>query len=400
MLSLLNGRRVPSPRVLVLVATLAAALVLLIAMPPIVIMSAKHCSAADGDVLARPTARTSHSRHVQEALDSSPAAHTGQALRPPAHTVVNAARNANLTIATFATSANRGFCDTILSAAAYGLVPTVIGWGDPWRGYRSKVVTTLAFLKSLPPENIVLFHDGFDVHFQASKQQLLAAFLRQNASILYMAEKNCWPMTDERCDAAFPVSPLPRWAWGPNTVYQAHSHVLNIPHFINAGTMMGYARTTTALFSEMARRVAEIELAGNKADDQEIVGELYLSGAFGIKLDFWMDAMMSMHFSKDDTTLQPDFVNFEPAEAAVRRVRRHKITGTVPGILHFNGNGKNWMESFAKSSWWRNTTLLARGSVVFRTVGGETVQWEPVCSRFYLTWPQWIASLLDSSVLF
>ncbi|KAL2919426.1 hypothetical protein HK105_201071 [Polyrhizophydium stewartii] len=288
-----------------------------------------------------------------------------------------------LIVATFSTKANKGFCDTVLSAAAYGHVPVIVGWGEEWKGYRSKVVSTLSYFEKLAPTDVVLFHDGFDVHFQLGKERLLDAFLRQNASILYMAEKNCWPMFDARCDA-FPKSPLPRWAWGPGTVYQWRQHELNIPHFLNAGTMMGFVGPSSTLFREMVRQVMVKEAQGHGVDDQELAAMLYTGGKFGVKLDFWMATMMSMHYSKDDTVLEPDTDNFRPAEAETHKIRRHKITGTVPGVLHYNGNGKEWMDDFAKESWWRNKELVDRSKVIFQTTDGQTVQWSKVCDEYYV----------------
>ena len=42
-------------------------------------------------------------------------------------------------------------------------------------------------------DTIVLYADGYDALFNADAEQIVQKFAKLNASILFSAEKNCWP---------------------------------------------------------------------------------------------------------------------------------------------------------------------------------------------------------------
>jgi hypothetical protein len=96
-----------------------------------------------------------------------------------------------LTVATEETSGLRRF---IRSAKVNGLPFKVLGLGQDWQGYGQKLLMLKEELKQLANRNtIILYADGYDVLFNANAEQIVQKFTKLNASILFSAEKNCWP---------------------------------------------------------------------------------------------------------------------------------------------------------------------------------------------------------------
>lgn len=63
------------------------------------------------------------------------------------------------------------FCMALESAARQGMRLTILGWGVPWRGLFQKLEAAMEFADSLPPDDVVLFVDAFDVLFTNASSQ-------------------------------------------------------------------------------------------------------------------------------------------------------------------------------------------------------------------------------------
>jgi hypothetical protein len=69
------------------------------------------------------------------------------------------------------------FCRTMESAARHGIRLTILGWGIPWRGLFQKLEAALNLTSALPPEDVVLFVDAFDILFTRASSQVPFLFL-------------------------------------------------------------------------------------------------------------------------------------------------------------------------------------------------------------------------------
>jgi hypothetical protein len=64
------------------------------------------------------------------------------------------------------------FCMSLESAARHRIPLTILGWGVPWQGLFQKLEAAMNLTAALPPEDVVLFVDAFDVFFTNASSQV------------------------------------------------------------------------------------------------------------------------------------------------------------------------------------------------------------------------------------
>jgi len=82
-----------------------------------------------------------------------------------------------LHIITVATDSKYYFPYLIKSCKKHGKKLTVLGMGEKWEGLNSKLLKMINYLKSLPPNDIVCFVDGYDVICCRNLDELKNSFL-------------------------------------------------------------------------------------------------------------------------------------------------------------------------------------------------------------------------------
>lgn len=111
----------------------------------------------------------------------------------------------------------------------------VLGWGSIHiRPLFAKIPALLKFLKSLPPNQVFLFVDGYDVLVTGGPDETQEKFLQltatSSADILYNAEPNCWPFRlrpelqnygDYMCEEQYPISPT-KWRYLNGGVWMSY----------------------------------------------------------------------------------------------------------------------------------------------------------------------------------
>jgi hypothetical protein len=115
-----------------------------------------------------------------------------------------------------------------------------------WNGFQDKLIAMHAFVHSVHPDDLVCFVDAYDGILNASKEELIQKFLKEDAEIVFGAEINCHPPCMR--EFTYPESPTP------------------LKH-LNSGFYIGYARALRKLFSSA-------ELQG---DDQEFIARYFLA---------------------------------------------------------------------------------------------------------------------------
>lgn len=93
------------------------------------------------------------------------------------------------------------------SCAAYDLELVTLTHHGPWTSHRQKDVHFREYLAQVDPQEIVLFTDGYDATMLAPEDTILRKYAAFNSSIVFSAEKNCWP--DRRLANAFPPTDTP-----------------------------------------------------------------------------------------------------------------------------------------------------------------------------------------------
>eukprot|EP00271_Cylindrocystis_brebissonii_P018363 TRINITY_DN514_c0_g2_i1.p1 TRINITY_DN514_c0_g2~~TRINITY_DN514_c0_g2_i1.p1 ORF type:complete len:379 (-),score=21.34 TRINITY_DN514_c0_g2_i1:624-1760(-) len=323
--------------------------------------------------------------------------------------------NGSVRMLTFGARPTKALCDMLLSAGAYGHELTVMGWYETYRGVMSKIVALQKYLKEVGGDQIVLFHDGHDVLYQADAPGVLARFLEIQAEengtlshphIVFGAEKNCWPGDMPACadEVSIALKAPVRMQDPPLSPEDAAT----LPMFLNSGTFIGYAWHLKTLVESLAAEMtsfnqnrSEWAVGYHPDHDQAVATGLYVAGNMSIVLDFRMRLFMNLYAALNDTTRgESSFGVGEPAsllpegqlkgggvvyaELEHRPVHCHKVTGTTPALLHFSAKTtKRMFRHAARQAWWMNPKLLNRSSVAFRTVAGKRIAWTDYCTRFY-----------------
>ena len=229
------------------------------------------------------------------------------------------------------------------SARWFGDQVTVLGMNDPrfleWgKGFGVKLELLHQHVKTLPPDDVVVFTDAFDVIMMASQREVREAFLLTSRlalardgggpdpsgafparvpSIIFSAEFFCHPDGNRTVD--YPAS---------------DSQYVDFP-YLNSGTFVGTAGSILASFERFSNYTLQ-------DDDQRYWTTVYLSSLEDatlprIVLDHESDVFLCMNKYRVDTDL-----DFDPA------ARRFKYKGSngLPMVIHFNGRKTDVPEMF------------------------------------------------------
>lgn len=280
-------------------------------------------------------------------------------------------RTMKLHTVTYASHGGRDdrFCRAVESSIRHKFDLVILGWGVKWQGLSQKLDAAHAFAAALPPGDVILFTDAFDVMFTGSSEDILTAFLAEKAPIIFSAECGCWPHVIEDvnvCLHKYPSSPTPY-------------------RYLNSGTWIGYAKEATEMLAEVIRG------AGNnfaQANDQKLVADMYISGKHGIKLDFYNKLFQSMHM-----TLDRPLPYCNPVKDIVRTKDGRFLnerTNSKPAVLHFNGGGKAYHLKMEGQLWYKapehNTPekrqQLAQSVLTVPTQKDRTLRFQDLCGDY------------------
>ena len=208
------------------------------------------------------------------------------------------------------------FCRSLESAIAHNVSISLLGWNIPWKGLSQKLEAVYRLATSLPPHDVVLFTDAYDIMFADSEKSILNNFVKMNATIMFSAECGCWPHIMENrevCFTGYPRSPTKS-------------------RYLNSGAWIGYAGDAAKMLH------AIIQEAGNSfenANDQKLAADMYIEERFGIKLDFFNRIFQAMHYTLDDPL--PYCYPRKELEITQQGKWRNKATKSKPAVFHFNG---------------------------------------------------------------
>lgn len=182
-----------------------------------------------------------------------------------------------LVVATFATSHDAGLDVLIESAALVSLKLVVLGYGEVQAGKASKLPRMLEYLKTLHPDTVVLFVDGYDTMLVRGEDYILFAFHSLQKDIIFAAEGCCYPylyhqynLGVDLCDLYYP---------------KIENNSKNL-RFLNSGTYIGYAHALASLLSDLVSLVGLDYVESYPAADQTPMGQMLMSGRWNISLDY------------------------------------------------------------------------------------------------------------------
>ena len=263
------------------------------------------------------------------------------------------------------------FCRAIESAIRHDFDIVILGWGIKWKGLSQKLEAAQKYASSLPGDDIILFTDAFDVLFTGSAHNILASYFSLNYDILFAGECGCWPhIMDEpkACFDKYPLSPTPY-------------------RYLNSGTWIGKASIAANMLLEV------IKLAGSSfdnANDQKLCADMYMSGKFGIAVDFNASIFQSMLM-----TLEAPLPMCNPyKDLILTKDGRYynKRTNQYPSVFHFNGGGKTHHLEMESKMWYKKdiyNTIKHRNHLSnyvlnIPTRPSETIKFNNICHDYLI----------------
>ena len=249
--------------------------------------------------------------------------------------VTNGRKGVRLHTVTYASHGGKDdrFCRGVESSIRNGHALVVLGWGSKWRGLSQKLEAAHAYAAALPPQDVILFCDAFDVLYVDNPGKILTRLDAMNATILFSAECGCWPHIMENhgraCFDNYPLSPTPY-------------------RYLNSGAWVGKALNAKNMLFEV------IEKAGNNfknANDQKLVADMFIDGRHNISLDYHAHIFQSMHM-----TLTPPLSKCDPKDDIIMDDEGKWIntrTNGTPSIIHFNGGGKKYHLGMESVMWYK-----------------------------------------------
>ena len=235
------------------------------------------------------------------------------------------------------------FCRAVESAIRNDYDLVILGWGDKWLGLSQKLKAAHAYASALPPNDLILFTDAFDVLYVSSGAQVVEQFSTFHTDIVFSAECGCWPHVMEKggrpCFVDYPKAPTPY-------------------RYLNSGTWIGRAAPAADML------VAVMESAGGdfkNANDQKLVADFYIEGKFGIQLDFYNKLFQSMHM-----TDSPPLPYCNPMDdiSLTNGKYYNKRTKSQPVVFHFNGGGKRHHLQMESKVWYKGAMFNSRDDIV------------------------------------
>lgn len=177
----------------------------------------------------------------------------------------------NVLVVTVATSETDGFNRYLQSAREYRIQPTILGFGQEWRGGDDikrhagggwKVNLLKEHLQKFKDdkEKIVLFTDAYDVMFLGDLRRITENFKLTGARVLFGAEAFCWPDKD---------------------LASKYPKVENGKPYLNSGLYIGYMPEIMELLER--KDIQDTD------DDQLYFTEAYLDENLREKLKFQLD---------------------------------------------------------------------------------------------------------------
>lgn len=206
------------------------------------------------------------------------------------------------------------------SADYWGLdLDVLVAKNQPWqKGYITKVYEMQKYLKTQPPQQLLLFVDGHDVFIAGNSSEIIGKFHLLNGKIIFNAQRNVYPNTLSPL-----ISKYPKTKGSP---------------YLNSGAYIGEAGRLSQLFDGLPFDAPEVMCEG-RLHDQALFSLVYLDevrrNSLGLKLDHMNVLMATLSRPHEGGKIKYD--RFKLTGDGKDRRFHEAITGTSPVIFHGNG---------------------------------------------------------------
>ena len=201
------------------------------------------------------------------------------------------------------------------SLRRFGVEPVILGLNEPWGGLMSKPAHFLKWLSApeRKPDERVILSDCWDVIFADHPDNISARIADAfGGSVVFNTEKSCWPLAE-----------LAKYFDDEGTPWR----------YLNGGVMHGRVADLRVMFESMGLEAIGLdrEEDGRRIEPNDAVPLVmaYVNQPVTIRVD--AKCRVFQCFSESSAE------EFDIDATGVK----NKLTGTRPGILHFNGGSKN-----------------------------------------------------------
>ncbi|KAJ3653292.1 hypothetical protein Zmor_012552 [Zophobas morio] len=244
--------------------------------------------------------------------------------------------NNDILVFTVASHPTDGLSRYLHSAQTYHISPTLLGFGQEWKGghdirnHPGGGWKVNLLKEALEPHRhdktkIVLFTDAYDVIFLDKLDAILNKFKSFDARVLFGSESACWPDVE---------------------LARQYPEVTEGNRFLNSGLYVGYAPDLWEVLS--------YDVIQDEDDDQLFFTKAYLDEALRKKVGFKLDHKSALFQNLNGAINEVEVFEVKgkegPEEYKIRNVMYH----TEPLILHGNGPSKvalNQMGNYLANSW-------------------------------------------------
>ncbi|XP_018576476.1 procollagen-lysine,2-oxoglutarate 5-dioxygenase 3, partial [Anoplophora glabripennis] len=242
-----------------------------------------------------------------------------------------------LLVFTVATEAKDGFLRYLDSANEFNIKPTVLGFGEKWKGgddikrkpgggWKINLLKEALIPYKDDTKKIILFTDGYDVIFANGVNEILRRFEKSNAKVLFGSEPYCWP--DLELAPKYP-------------------EVVDGKRFLNSGMYMGYISEILKLLERAAIKDTD--------DDQLFFTKAYLDEDFRNSIQFKLDHKSEIFQNINGAATELEIYTIDGKEGGAEKYGiKNVITHTEPIILHGNGPSKitlNYLSNYVPNVW-------------------------------------------------
>ena len=153
-----------------------------------------------------------------------------------------------LLLVSFATHENIGYQNWTRAARAHGLAHRVVGIGQTWQGFMTKIraYRDFCFQQKNNRDTVLAITDCYDVLSVATSTEILFKYRQFEAPIVFGAERFCWS------DSCYPKQK----ATGDH-------------RYLNSGCVIGHAEQLCAMYDWM---IDQSNKVGGSQDDQMLMG--------------------------------------------------------------------------------------------------------------------------------
>ncbi|WP_196939328.1 glycosyltransferase domain-containing protein [Sphingobacterium pedocola] len=220
---------------------------------------------------------------------------------------------------------NPGYKLLLKSCDYFGLnLKTLYNEGG-WKSHRLKDLHVNKYLKTLTPDEVVLFTDGYDTMFVSGEDEILKKYNAIGGSVVFSTEMNCFP-------------------------HEAHKFEYGVGEtkfqYLNSGGYIGTVSALLNLFDKFDTMISSGIVSDNnyRMSNQYLWTKLYLLNRKDIRLDYHCSIFQTF-VNRIDILRKPQMSNVYLEEINtvlddfyIEKNRLYNVvTGSTPSHLHFNG---------------------------------------------------------------